>query len=162
MLGLEKLRPKERHSKITEIEFESLKKKGYKAVLFDIDNTLIRYGYDELDSGPEKVLEKLRKDFKLMAVSNGCPLEEKYLQKLLSMDVIMNARKPFKKSFNEALSNLSVKPENTIMIGDKFLTDVWGANRVGIYSIYVSPLSLDEPFHLRIARKIENFIEKLL
>ena len=38
------------------------------------------------------------------------------------------------------------------------LFDVWGANRMGLTSILVNPISLEEIAFNRIGRKLENFI----
>jgi len=45
-----------------------------------------------------------------------------------------------------------------VMVGDQLFTDIRGANRLGIYSILVSPLSNRELFHTRIKRRFEKMI----
>jgi uncharacterized protein len=160
---LKNLRPKERVSKISNIDFIRLRKNGFRAIIFDIDNTLIRYYSDKLDNEAKKALTKAKElDFKMIAVSNGCSLDEKYVSSLLGMEVITKAGKPMKRSFRAALEKLSVPSAKTAVVGDRLFTDVLGANRMDIYSIYVDPLSKREPIHLKFARLLENVLAKVL
>jgi putative hydrolase of the HAD superfamily len=47
-------------------------------------------------------------------------------------------RKPHKRIFELALENLNVLSEHIAVVGDKLDADIQGANRVGMYSIWIS------------------------
>ena len=48
------------------------------------------------------------------------------------------------------------------MIGDQLITDIWGAKRMGFFSILVDPINLNEWFGTRINRFLEKIIFKKL
>ena len=60
--------------------------------------------------------------------------------------------------YKKVLSIYELKPSEVACIGDQMLFDVWGANRMGLTSILVNPISLEEIAFNRIGRKLENFI----
>ena len=55
---------------------------------------------------------------------------------------------------------LSSTKDNTALIGDQLFTDVWGANRAGVTSILVNPISDKEDKFVAFKRHIEKFINK--
>ena len=48
--------------------------------------------------------------------------------------------------------------DQTISIGDQIFTDIWGANRSGIYTILVKPIDKKEEFQIVLKRKLEKII----
>ncbi len=52
--------------------------------------------------------------------------------------VVIRAGKPRRRGFREILDQLGVSPSEAVMVGDRRLTDVAGANRLGIYSIRIA------------------------
>jgi HAD superfamily hydrolase (TIGR01662 family) len=54
-------------------------------------------------------------------------------------------RKPDAHIFQLALDHFKVSPEKTVMIGDTLDADVLGANRIGIYSIWITRRAIDPP-----------------
>ena len=52
--------------------------------------------------------------------------------------VVIRAGKPRRRGFRELLTRLGVSPSEAVMVGDRRLTDVAGANRLGIYSIRIT------------------------
>lgn len=59
-----------------------------------------------------------------------------------------------------AVKQLELEPEKVCMIGDQILTDVVGANKVGIFSIYVKPINRKEYWYTAWKRPIEDLILK--
>lgn len=56
-----------------------------------------------------------------------------------SYPVRYRAGKPRKKGFLDILAKMNLPAERAVMIGDRLFTDVFGANRLGIYSIRIKP-----------------------
>ena len=52
--------------------------------------------------------------------------------------------KPLKFGFKKALKTIGLRAEEVCMIGDQVFTDVLGANRLKIASIYVRPINKKE------------------
>lgn len=58
---------------------------------------------------------------------------------------------------------MGLSPEQTAVVGDQLLTDVFGANRMGMHPILVTPIApQDENPFTRLNRKIERFIFEIL
>lgn len=51
---------------------------------------------------------------------------------------------------------MNIKPEETIVIGDQMLTDVFGGNRNGLYTIMVVPVKRTDGFITKFNRIIER------
>jgi len=49
-------------------------------------------------------------------------------------------------------------PADTAVIGDQLFTDVLGGNRLGLFTILVSPISDKEFIWTRIVRKLEKHV----
>ena len=128
-----------------------------KAVCFDLGDTLVAEEtviHDNLGrsltadvvGGAFEILEKLRRDgYKLAIVANGdsvgtrnvieaTGLQGKFEVMVISEEV--GAEKPDSKIFEVALENLGVEPESAVMVGNRIDTDIVGANRLGITSVY--------------------------
>jgi HAD superfamily phosphatase (TIGR01668 family) len=52
-------------------------------------------------------------------------------------------RKPKAAPFLAALDLLGAKPEQVVMVGDQIFSDIVGANRLGIFTIWLEPMSGD-------------------
>ena len=70
--------------------------------------------------------------------------------------------KPLKRKYKKILKIYKYKESEIAAIGDQILTDVFGANRVGITSIFVDKLSKEDKLFTKINRKIEKRILKRL
>ncbi len=141
---------------IFSINYKKLKEKGIKALLFDLDNTLIESGNYHIN---EKIIElsnKLKKDFKIYIVSNSINIRKiKMVSKDLEVPYIHDSRKPFKRGFKK-LKLEHLKPKEIAMIGDQVITDIYGGKRMGYYTILIDPISNKEWFGTKLNRILEN------
>ncbi|WP_128895879.1 YqeG family HAD IIIA-type phosphatase [Longirhabdus pacifica] len=148
---------------IYDIDLVEFKKKGYNAIIVDLDNTLV--GSNEAYATPEleKWFEQAKAHhFKVMVVSNNKKKRVSAFAEPLQVPFIYQARKPIASAFIEALSVLDAKPEQTMMVGDQLLTDVLGGNRQGMFTILVNPVSNVEGVMTRVNRKVERIIKSRL
>ena len=166
LLQTKKFIPNEFHDSVYEIDFEALYKDGKRIILSDLDNTLI--SYDEFVPSTKNLeffamLEEI--GFEIILLSNNIPSRiSKYVENL---DVIgfANARKPLNIGMKKAFKATSkpYRKDELIVIGDQLMTDVWGANRFGSYSILVNPIKKKtEKWYTKMNRRIEvKMIEKI-
>ncbi len=134
------LRPRETAETLVEIDYSRLYAIGKRAILFDLDNTLGRRRSEALDPQVERLLAELtRMGFRIGILTNRRWVKSDPVIARLSASYPLRhtAGKPRKKGFFDLLSELNVPPEKTVMIGDRILTDIIGANRLGIYSIRI-------------------------
>jgi len=64
--------------------------------------------------------------------------------------------KPMKRAFLKGLRMLDLPPQEVAFVGDQVLTDIFGANRLNLYSILVNPLSTNELGITKLVRKLET------
>ncbi|MCK5761452.1 MAG: YqeG family HAD IIIA-type phosphatase [Candidatus Izimaplasma sp.] len=147
--------------KVEEIPFKELYKKGFRGVLFDVDNTLVPF--DQLDA--HKSLEEYIKELEniglvVALVSNNTRKRVESLNKGLKLPIMPMAMKPFGFKIKRMLKTLGIGKHETIFVGDQLFTDVWAGNGVGMYTILVKPIQKKEQWISRIKRKVEKIILK--
>ena len=140
------------------IPFEELKEKGYKGVIFDVDNTLVPHGADA-DEKSIALFKKLKElGFQTMLLSNNKEPRVKRFNEKVGSRYIFKAGKPFLKNYKKAMEIMGTTPENTLFVGDQLFTDVWGAKRAGIYSILVKPIHPKEEIQIVLKRYLEKIV----
>lgn len=146
---------------VEHIDLEMLKKMNVEGILLDIDNTLIDYTKVLSEPIIKWVEEAKSKGFKLCILSNSNKMEKIIpLSEKLDIKYVSFAKKPFKDGYLRAAKLLETDIEKTAMVGDQILTDVWGANKVGMVSIYVEPINKKEYWYTKWKRPIESAILK--
>ena len=134
------LRPREVAASIFDIDFARLYREGKRVVLFDLDNTLGRRWPRKLDPNVVRFLENLeRTGFQVGILtnrrqSNGDQVIEHLAQ---NYPLLHRAGKPSKKGFLQLLKEFDASPREAVMVGDRLLTDIFGANRLEIYSVRI-------------------------
>ena len=56
------------------------------------------------------------------------------------------------------MKRMQTTPETTLFVGDQIFTDVWGANRAGVYSILVKQIARHEEIQIVLKRKLEKIV----
>jgi HAD superfamily phosphatase (TIGR01668 family) len=149
--------PNEQVKSILEIEPERLAQKGIKAIITDLDNTLV--AWDRPDATPELLdwFNKMRDaGIKVLIVSNNNQNRVSSFSTPLDLPYIFEARKPMGRAFRKAIKLMNVQKNETVVIGDQLLTDIFGGNRSGIHTILVIPIAATDGVWTRINRKIER------
>lgn len=147
---------------IYDIDYKKLKSKGIKCLLFDLDNTLVPVKDDVPNKKLKEFFLYLEHDFKIIIVSNSNKKRLIPFKEGLNVDVAASARKPFKRKYLKIMELYRFKEFEIAAIGDQLLTDIQGANRVGITSILVNPIGDYEKFGTKINRFMEKFVFKKL
>lgn len=134
-------------------------KHNIKAVIFDIDNTLVCH--KEM-TPPENVIEYFEFlksiGIKYAIVSNNNKERVSSFCRNLDIPYYYKALKPRKKYLKKALNDLGEKRENTLLVGDQLFTDIYGANKMGFLSVMVNALGEDETSFVSFKRKFEKKI----
>lgn len=156
---LSKFLPNQHVKSIFQITPESLKEKGIKGIITDLDNTLVEW--DRPNATPKliKWFEEMKKEnIKITIVSNNNRDRVQAFSDPLSIPFIFQARKPMGKAFKKAINDMGLKKEETVVIGDQLLTDVLGGNRSGFHTILVVPVASTDGLWTRFNRLIERRI----
>ena len=140
------------------IDFEEQYRKGYRGIIFDIDNTLVPHGAPS-DKRAEKLFEGLKKmGFQCCLLSNNQYQRVSSFNEKIQVHFIENAHKPSRKNYLKAMELMGTKIENTLFVGDQLFTDVYGAKRVGIHNILVKPINPKEEIQIVLKRKLEKIV----
>ena len=146
-----------------DIDYEELYRKGYRGLIYDIDNTLVEHGAD----ANAEVIELFRRlnkiGFRICLLSNNkAPRVRRFYRgarvKGVRLHYIFNAHKPARRNYLKAMVLMRTTKKNTLFIGDQIFTDVYGANRSGIRSILVKPINKAEEVQIVAKRKLERII----
>jgi uncharacterized protein len=156
---LEKFYPTLMADSIQHIDFEVLIKNNIKGLILDIDNTLVPQHMMDADEGAVKWIEKVKElGIKTCIVSNASKKRVIKFNERLQIHAIHRASKPGTKAYLKAIELMNIKKEETAVIGDQIFTDIYGGNRVGLFTILVNPIDKKEALWVRLKRFPEKII----
>lgn len=155
-MNLNKFVPKIYKKSVLDINYKKLKQKGIKCLIFDLDNTLAIIDENKVSIKIEELIKKLKKDFKVIVLSNNFRYRIKPICDMIEVAFISFSMKPFSKGLKKVLKMYNLEKQNVCIIGDQLVTDILCGNKFGIMTILVDPLSTKD---LRIT-KINRIIEK--
>ena len=153
--------PKLFEKSLLQVDLVKLKVMRMKGIILDLDNTLVPWGSDEVS--PE-VLEWLRKGKKLglkfCIISNATKRSRfRRIHALTDIPIVPGALKPIGFGFRRAMALMKTEKKKTAVIGDQIFADIWGANRLQLYSILVAPMTPREFF---LTKLVSRNLEKLV
>lgn len=143
---------------IYDIDFVKFHDMGYRAVLFDIDNTLVNHGVPATEQVIDFFERLHNMGFKTCLISNNKEPRVASFAGQVNSEYIYKAGKPSPKGYIRAMEICGTDKESTMFVGDQLFTDIWGANRAGIYSILVKPIHPKEEIQIVLKRKLEWFV----
>lgn len=155
------LYPREMLNKVEEISIEFIQKNKLKALILDVDNTLIDYD-KKLSEDKIKWARNLRgQGVKLYILSNtNKKAKVEKVAKALEIPYIMFAKKPSKSGFLKIQKELKLAPEQIGVVGDQIFTDVIGGNRCKMFTILVEPIDKKDLLITAWKRPIEEKIKE--
>ena len=155
---LERFYPKEYVDSTYTIDFEEYYRKGYRSIIFDIDNTLVPHGAPA-DDRAIALFKRLHSiGYKTMMISNNKEPRVKMFCDAVESPYIYKAGKPKPDNYIKAMDLMGTDTGNTLFVGDQIFTDVWGANKAGIYSILVKPIHPKEEIQIVLKRYLEKIV----
>ena len=150
--------PKKYVDSTYEIDFEELYQKGYRGILFDIDNTLVPHDAPATRQSVE-LFERLHAmGFATCLISNNKEPRVTPFAEAMNKPYVYKAGKPSRRGYQEGMEKMGTKLPDTLFVGDQLFTDVWGANRTGIYSILVKPMNPREEIQIVLKRYLEKIV----
>ncbi|OGF53389.1 MAG: hypothetical protein A2Z21_06995 [Candidatus Fraserbacteria bacterium RBG_16_55_9] len=158
---LRKLLPDERRDSVYQLDLEALWARGARGIIFDFDNTLGPWGFAQLDEQALRWLKTVQtRGFRVGFLSNHRGEgREGLLASLDGHPVVFNAGKPRPSGYRSLLEKLDLPLRQVIMVGDQIFTDIWGAKRLGLYTVLVRPVAPERegPF-VRVRRLLERLL----
>ena len=153
------LEPDYYYDSVFHIPYPKLWEKGIRGLIFDVDNTLTPF---DQPGPPEKITELVgelkEKGFRVCLVTNNTNRRLGSFNETLKLPGIANAAKPLTRGIRYAMRQMETTPEQTAIIGDQVLSDVWAGKNARITTILVKPITERDFFFVRWKRHIERFI----
>ncbi len=165
-MRLELFKPDEVVASLELVDQDALYQRGIRNLIIDLDNTIVAWRSEEIEPKRLAWLQRAAERFGICILSNT--IFGQRLNRIADrlgverLAVWHFDRKPRRYGFGKALRLLKARHQETAMIGDQLVADILGARRMGLYCIWVSPISSEEFFVTKLARIIERIYTKRL
>jgi HAD superfamily phosphatase (TIGR01668 family) len=151
------LYPQERYHRITDIPVESLRARGVRTAILDVDNTLTTHGNPDVAPGVVQWIAcAAQNGIRCIVLSNNSPERVRPFAQALNIDFVSRGRKPLGGGFLRARIRTGASKKETVVIGDQIFTDVLGARLAGLYCIFVDPIEPETGWFFRFKRRLER------
>ena len=129
---------------LAHLPLEPLLGRGIKALLLDVDRTLLPGRDVALPASVLHWAKSAQRHTHLYLISNN-PSRQRIgaVAEQLGIGFTSSASKPRRGAIRRVIETLNFKPEQIAMVGDRVFTDVLVGNRLGLYTVLVRPLSAD-------------------
>lgn len=155
---MEIFRPKIYQKNIFQIDYDSLRKKDIKLIIFDLDNTILKVDQELPDKEIKQFFNKLKKSFNIVIASNNVYERVNKVSSYLSCDKLYSIGKPTKKIKKFLDKRYGIPMNHIAIIGDQIVTDIFMGNRLGMLTILIDPISDKD---LKVTY-LNRFLEKII
>ena len=141
------------------IDYEKLYEKGYRGIIYDLDNTLVPHGAPA-DERALELMDRLKSiGYTIFFLSNNRKERVEMFNEKIGALYLCKASKPNKRGYLKAAEMMNLDPSKILVVGDQIFTDIWGANMAGMRSCLVMPIdrSSDE-IQIVIKRMLEKVV----
>lgn len=145
---------------VFDIDFDKLAGYGIKVCLIDLDDTVVERGKFAIS---DQTIQALRHSGMRIFIATNRPKSRdlKNLRIDLGSEGVIHPKfifsKPSKKYYEYALQDNNLKRSEVVMIGDRYIQDILGANRAGIYSLLVRKLGVPQGPLDKLISAVEKF-----
>ena len=147
---------------IFDINYELLRNKGIKVLIFDLDNTIMMVDEEVPSPKVVKLFEKLNSDFKIFIASNNVKERVRRIGKYMNVHAFYSVVKPTKKIKKLLLHKYDVSMDKVAIIGDQIVTDIFMGNRLSMHTVLVDPLGEKDLKVTYFNRWLERRIMKVI
>ncbi|MBF4500140.1 YqeG family HAD IIIA-type phosphatase [Savagea sp. SN6] len=142
---------------------ERLQERGIRAVITDLDNTLIEWNRAHATDEVIAWIRSIeRAGIQVILMSNNNEERVNIFAEPLGVRYIARANKPLQGAYKKARQMLQVKDSEIVCVGDQLMTDILGANRARLQSILVLPIVTSDAKATKFNRFVESKIMKKL
>lgn len=152
------LKPDYNLKSIYDIDLSGLESQGVKAMLFDLDSTLMASKSGIYSQEMEEWLKGVQDKFFMAVVSNNKnPDYIERVKKISNFPLLFNACKPQTGFVKEFLKKYEVDSKDCVLVGDRPLTDILCGKLLGCRTILVDSITADRESKLvRFVRALER------
>ena len=140
------------------LPYEEWYERGYRGIIFDIDNTLVPHGAPA-DERAVQLFQRLHRiGYETCLICNNQLPRVKPFAEAVESWFVEDAHKPSTRNYLKACRRMGLPKEQVLFVGDQLFTDVWGARRAGIRSILVKPIHPKEEIQIVLKRQLERVV----
>lgn len=158
---LKSLIPCRFYNTIFDINISNLERLKIKYYFFDFDNTLMPWQSETISDKVSRFLMKLQENNKkIIVASNGKGERYDRLKNQLpvGIDVLQGLGKPRSGKLIKYILDNKIDTNASVFIGDNLITDIYTANKLGMYTIKVKPIAFREFWATKMFRVLEIVI----
>jgi HAD superfamily phosphatase (TIGR01668 family) len=149
------------YDSIFSIPYDELRRKNIRGLIFDVDNTLAPYHILRPPVKVTALFKRLeRMGFTISLLTNNTGKRMRTFNEFLNLPGIYMALKPLPRGVKRAMVAMGTASNETVIIGDQLLSDVWAGKNAKIMTILVKPLSQKDHITVLAKRVIERWILK--
>ena len=145
---------------VAEIDFPFLYRLGIRGCFIDLDGTIVERRQHEIS---DELSQILADQPLIVALATNRPkgrsledLKERTHAHHVVHPVSVRG-KPFKAYYRAALGQVGLEPAQAVMIGDRYLQDMVGANRAGLYTVMVHKFGRAEALDDKLQSRVDAF-----
>ena len=155
---LERFYPREWRDSTYGIPWEEWYDKGIRGAIFDIDNTLVRHDAPASRQAVALFRKLHQMGIRTCLLSNNKEPRVAAFGARVDSPYIYKSGKPGTGGYRKAMERMGTDAKTTLFVGDQLFTDIYGANRAGIYSILVKPIHPKEEIQIVVKRFLEKIV----
>ena len=126
---------------LAELPLQELLDRGIRALVLDVDRTLLPRRQAVLPESARRWLRAARQQMPIHLLSNN-PSRQRIgsLARELDLPFTTSAGKPRRRALRRVLAELPMPASQVALIGDRIFTDVIAGNRLGLFTVLVKPI----------------------
>ena len=150
------MKPEKVYKSLAEMPWDILAQEGIRTALLDFDNTLGPDHATEPEEYSYNCIKLIQEQgIRCCLVSNAKSGRSAKIAEMLDIPCVTFAKKPGTSGVLKAIELMGSNKQESVMVGDQIFTDVFGANRAGLFTILVDPLGKKEFWGTKISRFFE-------
>ena len=151
------LKPDYYYDTVYDIPYGELWQNNIRGLIFDIDNTIAPYAENYPTAKVVALVKRLQgMGFNVTLLTNNTNRRLDCFTKPLGLFGTANALKPLARGVRKAMRHMKTTRNQTAIIGDQLLSDIWAGKNARVTTILVKPLSDKDFAFVRIKRRIEG------
>lgn len=157
---LKKLFPNYYFNSAFSIDYQYFFDKGYRAIIYDIDNTLVNHDAP-CDNRTEELINKLKIiGYKVFIISNNYEKRVSSFAENIPIDkYYYRSFKPSKNKFMDLSKEYNIDIDKFLVIGDQLFTDILGGSNAHMATILVNPIGKEILLKIKLKRVLESMFK---
>lgn len=129
---------------LAQLALPALFERGIRALVLDVDRTLLPRRQACLPAAAESWLREARQHVPIHLLSNN-PSRRRIgtVARAVDLPFTTAAGKPRRSALRRVLVELDMPHDQVALVGDRVFTDVLAGNRLGMFTVLVKPIAVD-------------------